>query len=195
MITSNVVQYRMINLKPHNKTEQTKRTSLSVSDGMIVIPQNKNTAKQCVNYIDFLLPLKMFGWLFDVWCQCNTWVLIVSLTRELPDPVTAKLLGKLECRPTEAIHYDVFKTGVRACVVLQGVHELMTHFNLSFLSTWLIFNVLKSLEFCLTKASHYDVFKTGLQTCVVLHCVWVFSHSSLCGLIDVFDIVFTKRIY
>ncbi|KAL4216946.1 Tubulin polyglutamylase complex subunit 1 [Mactra antiquata] len=45
--------------------------------------------------------------------------LLQVLCKNLPDCVTSKLLQKIECSPNEAVHYDVFKSGVFACCVLQ----------------------------------------------------------------------------
>ncbi|XP_052813863.1 tubulin polyglutamylase complex subunit 1-like [Mya arenaria] len=50
--------------------------------------------------------------------------LLTALSRNLPDTVVTKLLHKLECRQHEAIHYDVFKSGVLACCVLQDYVKL-----------------------------------------------------------------------
>ncbi|KAH3749243.1 tubulin polyglutamylase complex subunit 1-like isoform X2 [Dreissena polymorpha] len=48
--------------------------------------------------------------------------LLQALCRDLPEPVTQKLLQKMECRPYEAIHYDVFRSGVfTSCVLLDYV--------------------------------------------------------------------------
>lgn len=38
----------------------------------------------------------------------------------MPQPVTTKLLKKIECLDYEAITFDVFKSGVFTCCVLQG---------------------------------------------------------------------------
>lgn len=44
----------------------------------------------------------------------------------MPQPVTTKLLKKIECLDYEAITFDVFKSGVFTCCVLQGkVHYPM----------------------------------------------------------------------
>lgn len=46
--------------------------------------------------------------------------------RDMPQPVTTKLLKKIECLDYEAITFDVFKSGVFTCCVLQGkVHYPM----------------------------------------------------------------------
>lgn len=40
--------------------------------------------------------------------------------RDIPQPVTTKLLKKIECLDYEAITFDVYKSGVFTCCVLQG---------------------------------------------------------------------------
>ncbi|XP_060605433.1 tubulin polyglutamylase complex subunit 1-like [Ruditapes philippinarum] len=50
--------------------------------------------------------------------------LLLALCRNLPDAVVTKLLQKIECSNHEAVHYDVFKSGVFACCVLQDYVKL-----------------------------------------------------------------------
>lgn len=53
----------------------------------------------------------------------------------MPQPVTTKLLKKIECLDYEAITFDVFKSGVFTCCVLQGkVHYPMNTMLLLVLS-------------------------------------------------------------
>lgn len=40
--------------------------------------------------------------------------------RDIPQTVTTKLLKKIECLDYEAITFDVYKSGVFTCCVLQG---------------------------------------------------------------------------
>lgn len=44
----------------------------------------------------------------------------VTVDRDIPQSVTTKLLKKIECVDYEAITFDVFKSGVFTCCVLQG---------------------------------------------------------------------------
>ncbi|XP_048777541.1 tubulin polyglutamylase complex subunit 1-like isoform X1 [Ostrea edulis] len=50
--------------------------------------------------------------------------LIKTLCRDIPQSVTTKLLKKIECVDYEAIRYDVFKSGVFTCCVLQDYVKL-----------------------------------------------------------------------
>ncbi|XP_062615010.1 tubulin polyglutamylase complex subunit 1-like isoform X2 [Saccostrea cucullata] len=50
--------------------------------------------------------------------------LIKTLCRDIPQPVTTKLLKKIECLDYEAIRFDVFKSGVFTCCVLQDYVKL-----------------------------------------------------------------------
>ncbi|XP_061164800.1 tubulin polyglutamylase complex subunit 1-like isoform X2 [Saccostrea echinata] len=50
--------------------------------------------------------------------------LIKTLCRDIPQPVTTKLLKKIECLDYEAVRYDVFKSGVFTCCVLQDYVKL-----------------------------------------------------------------------
>uniref|UniRef100_K1PKD2 Tubulin polyglutamylase complex subunit 1 n=1 Tax=Magallana gigas TaxID=29159 RepID=K1PKD2_MAGGI len=50
--------------------------------------------------------------------------LIKTLCRDMPQPVTTKLLKKIECLDYEAITFDVFKSGVFTCCVLQDYVKL-----------------------------------------------------------------------
>ena len=45
--------------------------------------------------------------------------------RSMPEAVMNKLLQKLACAPHEAVPFDVFKSGIFTCCVLQG-----NYFNL-----------------------------------------------------------------
>ncbi|XP_078324022.1 tubulin polyglutamylase complex subunit 1-like isoform X3 [Crassostrea virginica] len=50
--------------------------------------------------------------------------LIKTLCRDIPQSVTTKLLKKIECVDYEAITFDVFKSGVFTCCVLQDYVKL-----------------------------------------------------------------------
>ena len=62
----------------------------------------------------------------------------MSIFRNMPDAVVTKLLQKIECSNHEAVHYDVFKSGVFACCVLQGKFCPLYTFKLpkGFKITW-----------------------------------------------------------
>lgn len=50
--------------------------------------------------------------------------LLIVLCRNMPEAVMNKLLQKIECSPHEAVPFDVFKSGVFTCCVLQDYVKL-----------------------------------------------------------------------
>lgn len=58
--------------------------------------------------------LQVFKTLLNLFC--------IMYFRDFPTVVMTKLLRKIECLDHEAIPYDVFKSGVFTCCVLEGMY-------------------------------------------------------------------------